>query len=464
MKKNPLTDKETKLEELSRKVENQEAVLFFTSSLQKAMLEGKGMQEIYTFLADHLSAYFGAQTVIASTFDREKNIEIFQFVFYEGITHQIEPKPIDKLGQQIINEGKYILIKEGDKKFTQAREVFPDALKAVFKSKSAIYMPFIYRKEVKGYLSLQNNENKNAFDACDLDLLSTVANSMCIALVNAEREAELEEAKSSLKSAREKMIKLEKLASLGQLTAGIAHEIKNPLNFVNNFSELNVELIEEVYEELKKLEQNSTVSEIFDILEDLKSNLTKIQQHGQRADGIVKSMLLHSRGGSGKVEPTDLNGLIREYVNLSFHGMRAGKNSINVSIDLQLDENVGLIPLISEDFSRVILNLCNNAFDAMREKFNTHNGDTGYHPILTVKTTRLNETVEIQIKDNGGGIPDEFKEKILQPFFTTKKSTEGTGLGLSISHEIIRAHNGSLDIISEKNNYTSFNIVLTNLK
>lgn len=267
-----------------------------------------------------------------------------------------------------------------------------------------------------------------------------------------------------LRAAQEQLIQQEKLASLGQLTAGIAHEIKNPLNFVNNFSDLNVELIEEIYEELQKLEENSTIKEILEILGDLSSNSKKIHQHGKRADGIVKSMLQHSRGGSGKVEPTNLNDLIREYVNLSFHGMRAGKKAINVTMDLQLEDSVGMIPLISEDFSRVILNLCNNAFDAMREKFNAHSGNIEYNPKLTVKTFQKKEYVEIQIKDNGGGIPDEFKDKILQPFFTTKKGTEGTGLGLSITNDIIKAHKGSLDIISEKDNYTSFNISIPNHK
>lgn len=467
MKNNPLTDNEITSEELNRKLKKQKDELSLVDSLQHAVLHGRDISEIFSLLKDPIINHFVAQTLIVSTFDQEKKIEIFKFVFIEGNTHQIDPRTIDKLGQQIIDSGEFILINNGDeahKKLIQFQEALPAALRGILKAKSLIYMPLILRKEVIGYLSLQNSEKENSFNECDLDLLRTVANSICIALENTESKTELQEAKSGLKSAQEQLIKLEKLASLGKLTAGIAHEIKNPLNFVNNFSDLNVELIEEVYEELKKLEKNDTISEIFEILGDLKSNLKKIHQHGQRADGIVKSMLLHSRGGSGKIEPTDLNGLIREYVNLSFHGMRAGKNAINVSLDLQLDENVGLVPLISEDFSRVILNLSNNAFDAMREKFNTHGRSPEYHPILTVKTLRLNETVEIQVKDNGGGVPDEFKEKILQPFFTTKKSTEGTGLGLSITHEIIKAHNGSLDIVSDENSYTSFNIVLSNLK
>ena len=303
-----------------------------------------------------------------------------------------------------------------------------------------------------------------------------------------------------LTSAQDQLVQQEKLASLGQVTAGIAHEIKNPLNFVNNFSEVSIELIEEAREEVKgqtaegKGQKRGTThqvegaisendkhhSPILDILDDIEANLRKIHEHGSRADGIVKSMLLHSRGGDGKMEPTPLNPLIKEYVNLAFHGMRASKEPINVDIDLKLDENVGDVPLIAEDFSRVILNLCNNAFDAMRDK-QTGDGGPGtgensplapasrhlgegsaeaerrrgvssslsYHPKLTVRTKSDNGKVTIEIEDNGPGIPDEIKDKILQPFFTTKKGTQGTGLGLSITNDIVKAHGGILDVHSQ---------------
>jgi len=201
---------------------------------------------------------------------------------------------------------------------------------------------------------------------------------------------------------------------------------------------------------------------ILDILNDIEINLKKIHKHGTRADSIVKSMLQHSRGGDGKMEPTALNPLIKEYINLAFHGMRAGKKPINVDIDLQLDDSVGEVPLIAEDFSRVLLNLVNNAFDAMREKQGTGRklersdnpdpsgakGTGSYEPKLTVRTKSENGSVTIEIEDNGPGIPDEMKDKILQPFFTTKKGTAGTGLGLSITNDIIKAHAGTLEICS----------------
>ncbi len=296
-----------------------------------------------------------------------------------------------------------------------------------------------------------------------------------------ESNQALQKSLADLEAAQDQLVQQEKLASLGQLTAGIAHEIKNPLNFVNNFSELSVELIEEAREELRReTREGGPVSEkeknplsrgdgiaegdargvsreamnpslLLDILNDIETNLKTIHKHGSRADGIVKSMLQHSRGGDGKMESTPLNPLIKEYVNLAFHGMRAGKEPINVDIDLQLDDSIGEIPLVAEDFSRVILNLCNNAFDAMQEKGikNSELKIKNYSPKLTVRTKAENGNVIVEIQDNGPGIPDEMKDKILQPFFTTKKGTQGTGLGLSITNDIVKAHGGDLKIDSQ---------------
>jgi len=303
-----------------------------------------------------------------------------------------------------------------------------------------------------------------------------------------QKRKAVEEALTELKATQTQLIQQEKLASLGQLTAGIAHEIKNPLNFVNNFSEVSIELIEEALEEIEAVKTRHAVSpsssptvspdhegldEINDLLDDVKSNLAKIHEHGTRANGIVSSMLQHSRGGSGKMEPTDLNALIKEYTNLAFHGMRAGKNPINVTIDLQLDEQIKTVPLVEEDFSRVLLNLCNNAFDAMREKLDqtgflpkaSHgknlSGLLDYQPKLTIRTKSDKDHITIEVEDNGPGIPDEIKDKILQPFFTTKKGTQGTGLGLSITNDIIKAHGGTMHI-SSSHEGSSFKILISN--
>jgi signal transduction histidine kinase len=267
-----------------------------------------------------------------------------------------------------------------------------------------------------------------------------------------------EDALIELKATQTQLVQQEKLASLGQLTAGIAHEIKNPLNFVNNFSEVSVELIDEAFDELKELKDSDAKEEVIAILNDVRDNLTKVHEHGTRADGIVKSMLQHSRGGSGKMEPTNLNALIKEYVNLAFHGMRANKNSINVKLEFDLDENLGQVNLIGEDFSRVVLNLCNNAFDAMREKSKT---EEDYNAVLSVSLRREGDAVNLSISDNGPGIPDDIKDKVFQPFFTTKKGTDGTGLGLSITNDIVKAHGGEMDIVSSPGTGTTFSIHLS---
>jgi signal transduction histidine kinase len=286
--------------------------------------------------------------------------------------------------------------------------------------------------------------------------LRNLATYAAIALDNASAYRRLNSTLSELQSMQQQLVQQEKLASLGQLTAGIAHEIKNPLNFVNNFSELSVELIDEAREELARLEHKP--SGAFAILDDIETNLRKIHEHGSRADNIVKSMLEHSRGGSGKKVPTNLQDLVKEFANLSFHGMRASKNPINVNMEFELDESIGSIPLIAEDFSRVIVNLCNNAFDAMRDKTKT---DDSYKPKLTIRTKKKDARTIVEIEDNGPGISQEIKDKILQPFFTTKKGTEGTGLGLSITNDIIKAHGGTLEIETKEEPFTRFRVYLT---
>ena len=298
-------------------------------------------------------------------------------------------------------------------------------------------------------------------DEMELELVQALAKAFSIAFARYEdfvkldkAKSEVESAMSELKATQSQLVQQEKLASLGQLTAGIAHEIKNPLNFVNNFSEVSIEMIEEAMEERAKSQESRDETLVDEILEDVRSNLKKVHEHGSRANGIVTSMLQHSRGGTGKKEPTDINALIKEYSNLAFHGMRAGKNPINAAIDLQLDEQIKEVPLIGEDFSRVLLNLCNNAFDAMRTTAELRT------PKLTIRTKLKSEKILIEVEDNGPGIPDEIKDKILQPFFTTKKGTEGTGLGLSITHDIVKAHGGEISVDSEGGNGATFKITL----
>jgi signal transduction histidine kinase len=332
------------------------------------------------------------------------------------------------------------------------------------------YVPFLQGIVYVGNTAALTNEN--------LQLVQSVADAFSTAYARYEDFTKLEQAKAKVESAmtelkatQSQLVQQEKLASLGQLTAGIAHEIKNPLNFVNNFSEVSMEMIEEIKEERAKSQETRDETLVDEILEDIQSNLGKIHEHGSRANGIVTSMLQHSRGGSGKMEPTDLNALIKEYVNLSFHGMRAGKNPINVDIILDLDPKLEEVSLIKEDFTRVVINLCNNAFDAMREKVKLYHvprtmyqerehSHLKYLPKLRVSTLLENGRLQIAFEDNGPGIPDEIKDKILQPFFTTKKGTEGTGLGLSITHDIVKAHGGEIELETSINIGTKFVIKL----
>lgn len=278
---------------------------------------------------------------------------------------------------------------------------------------------------------------------------------------------DIKQAFEKLQAAQQQLVQQEKLASLGQLTAGIAHEIKNPLNFVNNFSSVSIELVDEALEEVAKIDDVSLREEVSDILTDIRQNLTKIHEHGTRADNTVKSMLMHSRStGSGKKEPTQLASFLKEYVNLSYHGMRAGPNPIDVDVQLDLDTDLPEVSIIQEDFSRAIINICMNAFDAMREKIVELQSSElydkeGYKPKLMVRTSNDAGKILIEIEDNGPGIPDDIRDKILHPFFTTKKGTQGTGLGLSITHDIIKAHNAELVIESVKGHGSIFRIVLS---
>ncbi|MEJ2506945.1 MAG: ATP-binding protein, partial [Ignavibacteriaceae bacterium] len=295
-----------------------------------------------------------------------------------------------------------------------------------------------------------------------LDLVKTLAEAFSIAYARYEDFRNLEEAKnkieitlSELKSAQAQLIHSEKMASLGELTAGIAHEIKNPLNFVNNFSEISGELLDEIKVELEKNDKE----EVLAILEDLKGNLEKINQHGKRADSIVKGMLLHSRGTSGEKALTDINDLLEQYVNLAYHGMRATNKEFNITIEKDYDDTLEKINVVPQDISRVFLNIINNACYAAYDKKKKVGND--FYPTLKVSTKNLKDKVEIRISDNGNGIPKDILDKIFQPFFTTKPTGEGTGLGLSLSYDIMtKVHNGELNVNTKEGEGSEFIIQL----
>jgi signal transduction histidine kinase len=264
----------------------------------------------------------------------------------------------------------------------------------------------------------------------------------------------LNQSLENLKATQSQLIQSEKMASLGELTAGIAHEIQNPLNFVNNFSEVSKELLEEMQEEI----ENGDFEEVKAIMEDVIQNLEKINHHGKRADGIVKGMLQHSRSSTGTKEPTDINALADEYLRLAYHGLRAKDKSFNAELKTDFDETVGKVSVIPQDIGRVVLNLITNAFYAVNEK--RKGVSENYQPAVTVTTKKSNNSLYITVEDNGNGIKEAIKEKIFQPFFTTKPTGQGTGLGLSLSYDIVRAHGGELEMTSKINKGTIFKIVL----
>ncbi|PZX58496.1 phospho-acceptor domain-containing protein [Algoriphagus ratkowskyi] len=279
--------------------------------------------------------------------------------------------------------------------------------------------------------------------------------------IMAQKE-ELLQTITELKSTQSLLIQSEKMASLGELTAGIAHEIQNPLNFVTNFSELNKELLEELKVELDK----GDLDEIKLIVGDIERNEEKIHHHGKRADAIVKGMLQHSRSSSGVKEATNINELADEYLRLSYHGLRAKDKSFNASMETNFDESAGIVNVVSQEIGRVILNLVNNAFYAVGEKKRQlgESSDSAllkdYKPTVWLSTKRTNKGIEIRVKDNGTGMPDSVKDKIFQPFFTTKPTGLGTGLGLSLSYDIVKSHGGELLVESRAEEGTEFCIRL----
>ncbi|RYF70768.1 MAG: two-component sensor histidine kinase [Cytophagaceae bacterium] len=275
----------------------------------------------------------------------------------------------------------------------------------------------------------------------------------------AERTAQLQESLDELRTTQNQLVQKEKMASLGELTAGIAHEIQNPLNFVNNFSEVSVDLVAELLEERQRSATERDAGLEDELLTDLSQNLTKISHHGQRASGIVRNMLQHSRTSTGQREPTDLNALADEYLRLSYHGLRAKDKSFNASFRTELDESLPPVKVVSQDIGRVLLNLFNNAFYAVQQRY--QQGEANYQPTVTVQTQVVGKKVEIRVRDNGTGIPDEVRSKIFQPFFTTKPTGSGTGLGLSLSYDIVtKGHGGTLDVDSEAGQFTEFRITL----
>ena len=333
---------------------------------------------------------------------------------------------------------------------------------------TVLYAPMISQDSGVGSLVVTRRP-KQPFTNAEIGLIQTFADQAVIAIENARlfeevqaRTRELSLSLDDLRAAQDRLVQTEKLASLGQLTAGIAHEIKNPLNFVNNFSALSIELIDEMTDlfENPTLDEAGRRKELDEIRELLKSNLEKVVQHGKRADSIVKNMLLHSREGSGEQRAVDINALLDESLNLAYHGARAEKPGFNITLRRDLDPDAGLIELFPQEITRALLNLISNGFYAASKR-EAENGEAAFEPVLSAATKDLGNHIEIRIRDNGTGIPPEVKEKMFNPFFTTKPAGEGTGLGLSMSHDIIvKQHGGRIEVDTQPGQFTEFTIVL----
>jgi two-component system NtrC family sensor kinase len=334
----------------------------------------------------------------------------------------------------------------------------------------ACAMWFINRKQNKALeverTKRRNEEEQNRMMAAMKVNLESEVKQRTAELTH--QKEELQGALAELKSTQAQLVQQEKMASLGELTAGIAHEIQNPLNFVNNFSEVSIELLEELKDEILSKLPDGVKQEADDIMSDITQNLTKINQHGKRADAIVKGMLQHSRTTTGKKEPTDVNALADEYLRLSYHGLRAKDKMFNAGMKTSFDENLGKIDAIPQDLGRVLLNLFNNSFYSVAEK--KKQNIPGYEPTVSVVTKKIKNAaglsaVEITVSDNGTGIPQKVLDKIYQPFFTTKPTGQGTGLGLSMSYDIItKGHGGELKVETAEGEFARFIITIPDIK
>jgi two-component system NtrC family sensor kinase len=345
----------------------------------------------------------------------------------------------------------------------------PEGLRALARLRgwrSCLCVPLLRNGKLIGMIGPTRAE-PGPFADHHVQLLQTFADQAVIAISNVglfnevqERTRELSASLDDLRTAQDRLVQTEKLASLGQLTAGIAHEIKNPLNFVNNFSALSAELIEEMKDVLSDVSlDNNKREELDQITKMLKDNLEKVVQHGKRADSIVKNMLQHSRQGSSEHRIVDINAIVDESLNLAYHGARAEKEGFSITLQRDLDASVGMADVYPQEITRALLNLISNAFYATTKR--KAEAGEGFEPVLYATTKNLGDKVEIGIRDNGTGIPEEVKEKIFNPFFTTKPSGEGTGLGLSMSHDIVvKQHGGSIDVETEPGLFTEFKIVL----
>jgi signal transduction histidine kinase len=427
------------------------------------------VQPVFETIANNSVNLCGATYCIAYSFDGEMISMVAHHnldkVALDALNEiwPMRPDPRSVVGRTIL--GRNVLHIEDVA--AEPNYIFANARRTALGIRTYLGVPMIREGQPIGAIALYRRDVK-PFSERQIELVKAFADQAVIAIENVRlferveaRTRELASSLDNLRTTQDRLVQTQKLASLGQLTAGIAHEIKNPLNFVNNFSGVSAEMIDELQEALGDVSLNKKKrSEITELMDTLRGNLDKVVQHGKRADAIVKNMLLHSREGSGEHRSIEINALVEESLNLAYHGARAEKQGFNITLERSLDPVAGEVDLFPQDITRVLLNLISNGFyAATKRKAEANGGD--YEPTLTAATKNLGDRVEITIRDNGTGIPRDIKEKMFNPFFTTKPAGEGTGLGLSISHDIIvKQHGGSIEVDTQPGEFTEIRIIL----
>ncbi|WP_457654747.1 sensor histidine kinase [Rhodocaloribacter sp.] len=416
------------------------------SEIGRAITSTLSIREIIDTVYEHVNALMDAAVFGIGIYNEKRGRIDFPASKEQGETlrpffYRLDDP--DRLAAWCFNRRKEIIINDYETEYRQyvSRDLPPVEGGS---PKSVLYLPLIHQGKVVGVITAQSFE-KGAYSDYHVSILRTLATYAAIALDNADAYRKLGATVEELKTMQAQLVQQEKLASLGQLTAGIAHEIKNPLNFINNFAEVNEELADELREELAP--HPEVLADVEDLLDDLRKNAAVIATHGKRADAIVQSMMAHARGGESRRETVDVNAYVDEYLGLAYHGRRARVPDFNAEIIRDFDESAGSLELMPQEIGRVLLNLLGNAFDALHEHTSKHNGQ--YAPKVTVTTRRENGHVAIRVTDNGPGIPPEIRDHIFEPFFTTKPTGVGTGLGLSLSHDIVtQGHSGTLTVES----------------
>jgi two-component system, NtrC family, sensor kinase len=425
------------------------------------------LQPVFDAIAERSNRLIGGHATAVYRFvDQAAFLTAFTSVNPEAdaILRSTFPRPLPEGRQfELISHGEISQIAD-----IETADV-PEDIKRLARTRgwqSSLLVPLVTDRRPIGMITVSRKE-KGAFSRHHVDLLKAFADQVVIAISNVnlfeqvqQRTRELAQSLDDLRATQDRLVQTEKLASLGQVTAGIAHEIKNPLNFVNNFSALSAELIDEMSEVLAKAQlDDKNRTELDEIRQLLKSNLEKVMQHGKRADSIVKNMLLHSRASTGERRPVEINGIVEESLNLAYHGARAEKPGFQIKLQRNFDPAAGTADVYPQELTRVLLNLISNGFYATVER--ARRTAHGFEPTLAAATKSLGDKIEIRIRDNGTGIPADVKARIFTPFFTTKPPGEGTGLGLSMSHDIIvKQHGGAIDVETEPDAFTEFIITL----